>query len=177
MYIENVKVMDLCDGLERIKKFQFPTCQQIWSTLSLLSLTVDSAVSPRGLDQINDMHLILEKEKFWDRKIDQVLCSPLTRAMKTCEGVLPKDRKSIEVKIIDDLEEATIYEHVFSATLLQRIERFKAWLSDCDDGTIVIVGHSQYFKKMLGKKSLMRNCDVWELDMESGIYTYIYSCI
>jgi broad specificity phosphatase PhoE len=79
--------MDLCDGLERIKKFQFPTLQQIWSTLSLLSLTVDSAVSPRGMDQINDMHLILEKEKFWDRKIDQVLCSPLTRAMKTCEGI------------------------------------------------------------------------------------------
>jgi hypothetical protein len=38
--LENVKVMDLCDGLERIKKFQFPTLQQIWSTLSLLSLTV-----------------------------------------------------------------------------------------------------------------------------------------
>jgi hypothetical protein len=73
-----------------------------------------------------------------------------------------------KVQVLDDLEEATIYEHVFSRTLLERIERFKKWLAQRDEETIVIVGHSQYFKKMLGLKTLMRNCDVWQCDFSSG---------
>ena len=73
------------------------------------------------------------------------------------------DRKGLKVTILPDLEEATPYEHVFSRTLLQRIERFKHWLAHCDEETIVVVGHSQYFKKMLGRASLMRNCDVWKV--------------
>ena len=30
--------------------------------------------------------------------------------------------------------------------------------------TIVVCGHSQYFKKMLGMKIMMRNNDVWEVE-------------
>ena len=55
----------------------------------------------------------------------------------------------------------------YSATLLERIERFKIWLAARDEENILIVGHSQYFKKMLGLSSLMRNCDVWQCDFTS----------
>lgn len=166
--VENVKVIELCDGIARIKKGKFPTWRQISSTFSLLKLTRDSLVSDLGKRQINDMHIILKEENFWSRKIDLVICSPLTRAKDTCNGILPTDRGDLKVQILDDLEEATIYEHVFSRTLLERIERFKQWLVNTDEETIVIVGHSQYFKKMLGLKTLMRNCDVWQCDFNSG---------
>lgn len=71
------------------------------------------------------------------------------------------------VTILDDLEEATPFEHVFGATLLERIERFKIWLAARDEENILVVGHSQYFKKMLGLTTLMRNCDVWRCDFTS----------
>jgi phosphohistidine phosphatase SixA len=166
--VENVKVIDLCDGIQRIKNFQFPTLQQILSTLSLLSLTVDSKVSELGKRQICDMKKILHDENFWKRKIDLIVCSPLSRAQDTCNGILPSDNGGVKVVTLDDLEEATIYEHIFSSTLMKRIENFKRWLVEAEEETIVIVGHSQYFKKMLQLKNLMRNCDVWQCDFSSG---------
>ena len=166
--VENVKVINLCDGIARIKKFQLPTWRQITSTLSLLSLTRDSMVSDLGKRQISDMHRILREHKFWGCNVDLIICSPLTRAKDTCDGILPVDNKALKVRILDDLEEASIYEHCFSSTLIQRIDRFKHWLSQTEEGTIVIVGHSQYFKKMLGLKTLMRNCDVWQCEYSSS---------
>ena len=165
---ENVKVIDLCDGIQRIRNFQFPTLRQIASTLSLLSLTVDSKVSELGKRQICDLKNILRDENFWKRKIDLVVCSPLTRAQDTCNGILPLDHSGVKVVTLGDLEEATIYEHIFSSSLMRRIENFKRWLVESDEETIVIVGHSQYFKKMLQLKTLMRNCDVWQCDFSGG---------
>ena len=170
--MENVKVTNLCDGIARIKNFQLPTWKQITSTLSLLSLTRDSLVSDLGKRQISDMHRILSEEKFWDCNVDLIICSPLTRAKDTCDGILPVDNKALKVRILDDLEEASIYEHCFSSTLIQRIDRFKYWLSQTEEKTIVIVGHSQYFKKMLGLKTLMRNCDVWQCEYSSNFLVH-----
>lgn len=165
---ENVKVIKMFDGLTRLRNFQPPTFQQIRSTLSLSTLTIDSLVSPLGKRQILDMHMILRDEKFWaHQNFDLIVCSPLTRARETCEGILPKDPEGLKFLIRDDLEEATPYEHLNSTTLLRRIERFKHWLAGCEEERILIVGHSQYFKKLLGLTTLMRNCDVWQCDFAS----------
>lgn len=90
---ENVKVIQLCDGLTRIGKFQPPTCAQVSSALSLLSFTIDSEVSNLGTKQITDMNSILKDSKFWEKNVfDLILCSPLIRARFTCEGVLPPEK-------------------------------------------------------------------------------------
>lgn len=165
---ENVKVIKMFEGLTRLRNFQAPTFQHIRSTLSLSSLTIDSLVSPLGKRQILDMHMILRDEQFWARQnFDLVVCSPLTRARETCEGIFPKEPEGLKITIRDDLEEATPYEHLCNGTLLARIERFKHWLASCDEERVLIVGHSQYFKKMLGLTTLMRNCDVWQCDFAS----------
>ena len=165
---ENVKVIRACECLTRLGNLLPPTCDQFTSTLSLLSLTIDSAVSVVGKSQIADMHAILEREKFWSQhNFDLVLCSPLTRARETCAGMLPGLGDDKNVMILDDLEEATPFEHVFSATLIERIERFKVWLGGRKEQNIAIFGHSQYFKKMLGLSTLMRNCDVWQCSFTS----------
>ena len=165
---ENVKVIRMYEGLNLLRNLKPPTLQQIGSTLSISSLTVDSLVSPLGKRQILDMHMILRDEKFWERqKFDLIVCSPLIRAQETCEGLLPKDRDGIDVMTRADLEEATPFEHVFSGGLVTRIESFKHWLAHREEQRILIVGHSQYFKKMLGQTSLMRNCDVWQCDFST----------
>lgn len=165
---ENVKVIRMYEGLNLLRNLRAPTLQQISSTLSISSLTVDSLVSPLGKRQILDMHMILRDEKFWERhQFDLIVCSPLTRAQETCEGLLPKKRDGIEVTTRADLEEATPFEHVFSGSMVTRIENFKRWLATREEQRILIVGHSQYFKRMLGQKSLMRNCDVWQCDFST----------
>jgi hypothetical protein len=59
------------------------------------------------------------------------------------------------------LQEATKYEHVFASSLLERIRHFEQWLGSVEESTIVIVGHAQYFKKMMKHSSNIHNCDVW----------------
>jgi phosphohistidine phosphatase SixA len=164
---ENVKAIRFFDGLSRLRNFQAPSMQQISSTLSLASLTVNAPLSQLGKRQILDMHMILKDKEFWvQQKFDLIVCSPLTRAKETCEGLLPRERDGVNTMIIDDLEEATPYEHVFSGTLLKRINSFKHWLANREEKRILVVGHSQYFKKLLGQSSLMRNCDVWQCDFD-----------
>lgn len=103
---ENVKVIDLIEGLQRLRQFRCPTCKCFANSCSLLQLTIDSLVSTHGENQIMDMHRILSDNEFWkNTKVDLVVCSPLTRAKETCEGVLPHDRSGLTVRILDDLEE------------------------------------------------------------------------
>ena len=164
---ENVKANRFFEGLSRVRNFQAPSMQQISGTLSLASLTIDAALSQLGKRQILDMHMLLKDKEFWTQQnFDLIVCSPLTRAKETCEGLLPRERDGVNTMIIEDLQEATPYEHVFSATLLKRIDRFKHWLANREEKRILVVGHSQYFKKLLGLSSLMRNCDVWQCDFD-----------
>lgn len=169
---ENIKSIQIYEGFMRIRNFQLPTCKQISSLFSLSLLSSNSQVSILGSRQIIDMHMILRDDKFWERqKFDLIVCSPLSRAKDTCNGILPIERDAMYVKIVDDLEEATQYEQIFSTTLLTRIERFQKWLAEREEENILIIGHSQYFKKMLKLSSLMRNCDVWSCDFSSAAKT------
>ncbi len=48
----------------------------------------------------------------------------------------------------------------------QRIHEFESWLCDQEEDVIAIVGHSQYFRSMLGLKSKFYNVDVWKLQFD-----------
>ena len=47
-----------------------------------------------------------------------------------------------------------------------RIRKFEGWLSEQEESVIAIVGHSQYFRSMLGLKSKFNNVDVWSLQFD-----------
>jgi phosphohistidine phosphatase SixA len=165
---ENVKIQHLCDGVSRIQRFQLPTAYQAYQSATLVKMSQDSKLSELGKQQISDMHSLLKISHFWEQYQPQLIVySPLLRAKMTCMGLLPDDMPSIvgancRIMPLEELREATPLEHVIHVTFDQRIEKFKRWLVDVDAETIVVVGHSQYFKRMLGLKTLMRNCDVWQ---------------
>lgn len=58
-----------------------------------------------------------------------------------------------------------------SAAFEARIATFENWLSDQPETVVAVVGHSQFFRYMLGLDYLFGNCDVWEVtwDPPSGI--------
>ena len=61
------------------------------------------------------------------------------------------------------LMERTPMEWLNPAALDSRIAEFEEWLYSIPEERIAVVGHSQYFKTMLGLNYKFKNCDVWHL--------------
>ena len=51
----------------------------------------------------------------------------------------------------------------------RRIAEFEQWLGEQPEDVIAIVGHSQYFKSMLGLPAKFGNCDVWEVKFDFSV--------
>jgi hypothetical protein len=64
------------------------------------------------------------------------------------------------------LMERTPLEWLNPTLLANRIAEFEDWLAAQPESRIAIVGHSQYFKTMLGLTFKFQNCDVWELTFD-----------
>eukprot|EP00590_Aulacoseira_subarctica_P010815 CAMPEP_0172421992 /NCGR_PEP_ID=MMETSP1064-20121228/8195_1 /TAXON_ID=202472 /ORGANISM="Aulacoseira subarctica , Strain CCAP 1002/5" /LENGTH=412 /DNA_ID=CAMNT_0013162635 /DNA_START=183 /DNA_END=1421 /DNA_ORIENTATION=+ len=74
------------------------------------------------------------------------------------------------------LMERTPMEWLNPAALDIRIEEFEEWLDSVPEERIAIVGHSQYFKTMLGLNYKFKNCDVWQLTYVSRTTPRINDC-
>ena len=159
--LENIKITALVDGVTRLQNFRLPTIEQVMKSISLLHIDMDSPVSALGKNQIIDAATFVLGCDFLTRfKVDLVAYSPLIRAKDTCLTVF--DSHSDSTIVLEHLKEATPYEQLIrSTTVTQRIARFERWLSLRDEDTILVVGHSQFFKRLLKTDNLMRNCDIW----------------
>lgn len=169
------------------------TYQDVTLSLELLNLEnqIDSDVSPEGLKQIEMMAERLRQEKFLEeKKVQLIVHSPLLRARKTCQGILgivTPENKSQEtvsepskaseskqrVVQLEDLKERTPREWLpFSKESYEaRIKSVVTWLGQQDEDVVAIVGHSQFFKTMLGLDYKFGNCDVWEIYLDHEIDT------
>jgi phosphohistidine phosphatase SixA len=106
--------------------------------------------------------------------ITLVAHSPLLRARQTSEGMLgcmAPDTKASPVERVlelDLLAEKTPSEWtpMYFSQFKTRIFDFEKWLGEQSDDKVAIVGHSQYFKAMLGLDFKFGNCDVWQVTFD-----------
>ena len=148
-----------------------------------VSAQLDSNVSKIGANQIAHMGEKLRKEKFVESSgINLVVHSPLLRARLTSEGMLgcmtasssgdtvEEKRADTVSKVIETnlLLEKTLAEWtpMYYSGFLKRISDFETWLRKQPEETIAIVGHSQFFKAMLGLDYKFGNCEVWKVDFD-----------
>lgn len=167
-----------------------PNKSDVVASMELLNIQaqIDSDVSEIGRRQINQLGARLEKDNFVKEKgIQLVAHSPLKRARQTSEGMLrcvtPRPNVTTEedstaagakassvskVIELDILKERTPLEWLptYQDGYKQRIASFEQWLAKQPESVIAIVGHSQYFKSMLGLDYKFGNCDVWELQFD-----------
>ena len=178
--LENVALHETMSGLNRLTRLELPLQSECSNAADLLFRhNKDSDISPQGLLQINDMSNILKEERFWENfEPSLIYCSPLTRAVKTCSGLLPTlstittvtnpsiDPIKLHVTYSEHLREYTPVENILSFTAHKRIKDFEHELftQSTSHQRVVVVGHSQYFKKMLRLPQMMRNCDVVETE-------------
>lgn len=155
------------------------------SELVNIAAQVDSPVSEFGRAQISFMSKVLldkQKSAVLDR-IEMVAHSPLQRAKDTCFGMLgclaPETvNHSIQrVVELESLKEKTIPEWVNTSGFVQRLSELELWLSEQPESCIALVGHSQYFKKMLQMDYLIGNCDVIEVTFDPAASSCKWSAI
>jgi broad specificity phosphatase PhoE len=130
--------------------------------LSLLFLKplLDSPLSDAGQKQVASVSEAIQTDDFLLKYAPELhVHSPLQRARLTHAGLFP-DSPKIELECLKELSAS---EYLFSRTksrLRRRILDFENWLSERDESTIVVVGHSQYFRYMLGTETVLENCSV-----------------
>jgi broad specificity phosphatase PhoE len=132
-------------------------------------------LSSNGQAQVTEVrNLILQNEEtLATLKQDELVVahSPMLRAKLTCEGLF-KDltHPSIEFIELDLLREIVPVDYVAPtrwANAQNRIADFERWVAERKEENIVIVGHSHYFKSMLGIDFKFANCDVWKVEFIS----------
>ncbi len=125
--------------------------------------------------------------------IQLVAHSPLKRARQTCYGMLqcvapsssktsqdgdagqsnnnddgckhPSVQRVVELDILSERTPIEWFPGQHDA-FTKRIAEFEMWLSEQPEEVIAIVGHSLYFKNMLGLESKFSNVDVWSIQFD-----------
>lgn len=183
------RILQGCTSLRR------PNKSDVVASMELLNVPaqIDSDVSEIGRQQINQLGARLKKENFVEEKgIQMVAHSPLKRARQTSEGMLrcvtprpdvtteedctaagSKASSVLRVVELEILKERTPIEWLPTSydAFTTRIASFEQWLAEQPEDVIAIVGHSQYFKSMLGLDFKFGNCDVWELQFDCSVPT------
>lgn len=180
---ENRRIAALSRTFQKLKRFSLPTLSDVSSSTELLNVPaqVDSNVSDIGASQIAHMEEKIRNDKFVSSSgIDLVVHSPLLRARQTSEGMFGcmaasssddtiKEKRADNVSRVvetDLLIEKTPAEWtpMYHARFRKRMADFESWLGDQPEKVIALVGHSQYFKAMLGLDYKFGNCEVWQVD-------------
>lgn len=177
---ENRRLQTLKRSVRGLSRWQLPTSRDIYTSLELLNVAaqVDSAVSEIGKQQIAYMREQLASTQFM-KQVDLVAHSPLLRAKETCLGMLDlesskesnnNNNNKANVIELDLLLEKTPSEWIpgNSASLFKRMQQLEGWVAEQTAQTIVLVGHSQFFKNMLKLDYKFKNCDVYKVQFDGS---------
>lgn len=92
-----------------------------------------------------------------------IVHSTLIRASETCKiGFVSYTGSLLQTPL---LNEANNLEHIIPITLHHRIRKFETYLSSMEKDLVVVVGHGQYFRKMLKIKESFSNCDMMKVEV------------
>lgn len=154
-----------------------PSKSDIFASTELLNVMaqIDSNVSEVGAEQISEMGAKLKEANFLKESgVQLVAHSPLLRAKETSEGMLGCRSEKSKADSVDRVLELDLliektpqeWTPMYFSSFKQRIENFENWLGEQPEDKIAIVGHSQFFKAMLGLNFKFGNCDVWEVKFD-----------
>lgn len=153
-----------------------PSSSQIRSTASLLCVPMNTDLSADGLRMVEFQRENLNESHFLEQNnVDIIVHSHLIRAQKTCNGLFATNKGGLETSIpveqSSTIFEKNILEHLHCSNFEVRVEAFKEWLTTCNASNVVVVGHSAFFRKLLGTGQPMANCEVRKCILSSdGVF-------
>lgn len=173
---ENRRLASFSRAMNSLGKFSLPNKKDVCMASGLMNISaqVDSNVSKVGEQQIEHVAAKLRQDQFLVRKnVTLVAHSPLKRARQTSEGMLGAAASDLKEPTLTTIETSLLTEKTpaewlpyNSQSLADRIAAFESWLREQPHAAIAIVGHSQFFKAMLGLSFKFGNCEVWQLSFD-----------
>lgn len=176
---ENRRIASLKTCFRSLGKFSLPSASDVRASTELLNVggQIDSSVSEIGAKQIQQMGETLKDANFVQSSgIQLVVHSPLERARETSLGMLGCVAPDTKVDPVDRVIELELLKEktpsewtpMYWSSFRERITEFERWLGEQPEETIALVGHSQYFKAMLGLDFKFGNCDVWQATFDAS---------
>ena len=147
-----------------LKKFRPPhSTKEAVQLASLLMFPMNSPLSHSGRHAVDERKSVC-CQMASDERLEIVLHSPLTRAKDTASmfaGALPLEQ-------LDHLYEKSLSEHASLRSLQQRVDSFTRELLQRPESRMAIVGHSGFFRCMVGealsrRKHELGNLSVWRV--------------
>jgi broad specificity phosphatase PhoE len=142
----------------------------VLATAMATGATDECGLSTNGEEQIAEVRKMLLEEHETLRTLKQetvlLTCSPLLRARLTCEGLFKDIVTSPEPLQLESLREIVPIDYVAPtrwANAKNRILDFERWIAQRNESNIVVVGHSHYFRHMLGVDFKFSNCEIWKV--------------
>lgn len=193
---ENRRIAALSRTFRTLGRFSLPKASDVSASTELLHVTgqIDSDVSDIGAKQIAHMRDKLLESKFLETSTIQLVAhSPLIRARTTSEGMLgclalatSSSSSSVSSGVMSDggvevkaesvsrvvetnllLEKSPAeWTPLYYSSFKKRIGEFEEWLGKQEEEKVALVGHSQFFKAMLGLDFKFGNCEVWKVDFD-----------
>jgi hypothetical protein len=167
---ENRRIGSLKAAFTALTRFSLPKSKDIVAACELIRVDqqIDSNVSEFGQKQIQYMANIIQESNFMKKhQVQLVAHSPLIRARETCRGmfgVAASDPSPTMPAVCElaELTEMTPAEWIpgNSGSLYQRFRSLEAWITSRPEDSMVLVGHSQFFKALLQLDYKFGNCDV-----------------
>ena len=141
--------------------WSIPTSSELSTVSTLLTIPMDSDLSPDGKKMVLAQRAQLDAINFCvSYKVGLIVHSPLLRARKTCEGLF--GGTSLPIQPHPDIFEKDIGETLGLRDIEIRVASFVKWVLalPSDVGTVVVVGHSAFFRCLLRTDVHMKNCEV-----------------
>ena len=171
---ENERIASLKNIGSSIGRFRLPSSTDLGRSVQLLNIPaqVDTPLSAVGRQQVAWMGRKLRQDQF---ATELVVHSPLERAKETCWGMLgccvgKESNCSARVFELESLSEKYPSEWLpgYATSFQKRIQSMEDWLHSQPEATVALVGHSQYFKAMLGLDFKFGNCEVWKVEFDGS---------
>ncbi len=134
-----------------------------------MTVPMDSDLSPEGELMVDKLGEALSQQDFLARNgVQLIVHSPLLRARKTCIGVFSRRNPShVPVLQLDELYEQSVSETLGFADMRARVAEVTAWLLQREEQCICVVGHSAFFRAMLGPTAArLDNCEVRRVQLQ-----------
>lgn len=175
---ENRRLASFSRCFKKLGNFSLPSRSDLVASTELLNVPaqLDSGVSEIGAKQITSMGKTLQESNFLTAEnIQLVAHSPLLRAQETSEGLLgcradvkkaDSVNRVLELDLLTEKKFPQEWTGMHFKDFLKRISDFEVWLDEQPEDNIAIVGHSQYFKQMLGLDFKFGNCAVWKVTFD-----------
>lgn len=173
---ENALMQGVARSWAALTQFNLPAFTDLKGGVELATAMVTGAtdecsLSSNGEAQVAEVREMLLKDYDTLKTLKQdpvlVTYSPLLRARLTCEGlfkdILPPSTEIIQLESLREIVPVDYVAPTRWANAKSRILDFEKWLAGRSESNLVVVGHSHYFRHMLGVDFKFSNCEIWKV--------------